>query len=390
MVNSLFEQFVENNLNVDTKQLALHTKSVEGFNKTKAITQIGLLQKAVKKIPTFFEKRCLFTQKSYEQATSERVAKYKCSLVSGQSLLDLTGGLGVDDYFFSKRFNKIVSVDPDEELNEISKYNFSKLGATNIERIAGTAEEYIVQCEKRFDMIYADPDRRDTNKQRKIHVKDWQPDITGMLDEIIERTETFALKLSPLFDLDELFKLFPNVFELYVISELGEVKELFCVMKKKKVEGAKVFAVDLSDLKDLYYNSANEIHKFEETLIANEIYLYEAGNALVKSKLWTTYANQLQLEIIEKNTPLFMSDKLIHPFMGRVFKLIEKVSYKKKDIENYIAQKNIKQVNITRHNFDENVEQLRKRWKLKDGGTDYLFFANATLYHCVKLDTVNI
>jgi len=390
MVNSLFEQFVENNLNVDTKHLALHIKSVEGVNKIRAITQIGLLQKAEKKIPTFFKKRCWFTQKSYEQATSERVSICKSSLVSGKSMLDLTGGLGVDDYFFSKCFDKIISLEPDEELNEISKYNFNKLGATNIERIAGTAEEYIANCKENFDVIYADPDRRDTNKQRKIHVKDWQPDITGMLDRIFDRTETFALKLSPLFDLDELFKLFSNVAELHVISELGEVKELFCIMKKGELESIKVIAIDLSQINDLYYNSNHEIHDFEKTLTDNETYLYEAGNALVKSKLWTNYANQLQLDIIEKNTPLFMSDKLAQPFIGRVFKLIEKVPYKKREVENYFAQKYIKQANITRHNFEENVEQLRKRWKLKDGGTDYLFFANATLYHCVKLDTVNI
>ena len=88
MVNPLFEQFVENNLNADTKLLALHTKNTEDFNKNKAITQIALLQKAQKKIPTFFEKRCMLSQKSYEQSSSERVALYKSSLFSGRKMFE--------------------------------------------------------------------------------------------------------------------------------------------------------------------------------------------------------------------------------------------------------------------------------------------------------------
>lgn len=389
MVNSLFEQFVENNLNVDTKQLALHTKNVEGVNKTKAITQIGLLQKASKKIPTFFLKRCLFTPKSYEQATSERVATYKSLLVSGKTLLDLTGGLGVDDYFFSKNIDHITSLDPDKELNEIARYNFTKLKASGIERVDSTAEDYIKHCKRHFDIIYADPDRRDSNRQRKIHVKDWQPDIIGLLDKIFEHTETFALKLSPLFDLDELFKLFPNTADLYVISENGEVKELFCIIKKSNQKKTRIIAVDLSAAEELACDSENQIHFYNQTS-DKHTFLYEAGNALVKGKLWQSYGNQLELDMIEKNTPLFLLNKLVQPFMGRVFKLVKEVSYKSKDISSYLAEHQITKANITRHYFNENVEQLRKRWKLKDGGKDYLFFANDKMYHCEKIDTVHI
>jgi hypothetical protein len=80
--------------------------------------------------------------------------------------------------------------------------------------------------------------------------------------------------------------------------------------------------------------------------------------------------------------------------MGRVFRLVEQVPYKNREIEMYLSKWQMKQANICRHNFKENVEQLRKRWKIKEGGTDYLFFATnrdgAYMYHAVKIDVVNI
>ncbi|MDZ4757260.1 MAG: hypothetical protein SGJ10_03855 [Bacteroidota bacterium] len=385
MVNQVFEQFVENNLKADTKQLALKAKNIDGLDISRAITQIGLLQKSIKKIPVFFEKRCLLSQKSYEQASSERVAIFKSSLVSGKNLLDLTGGLGVDDYFFSKYFEKITSLDPDVELNEIVRYNFAKLGVDSIKRIDTKAEDYIAKCKESFSIIYADPDRRDSNKQRKIHVRDWQPDISAMLPQIFEHTNTFTLKLSPLFDLDELFKLFPNVSHLYVISEGGEVKELFCIMQKQHTAKAITYAVEINANDVLLCNSDNESHSSNTIASETEMYLYEAGNALVKSKLWRPYAEKLELDLMESNTPLLLSNKLIQPFMGRVFKVAEQVPYKNKDIAAYIKVHKLQQANVTRHNFNENVAELRKRWKLKEGGNDYLFFANSKMYHCVKV-----
>ena len=40
---------------------------------------------------------------SVEQTSSEITAEYKAGIVNGKSLVDLTGGFGVDSYFFSKK-----------------------------------------------------------------------------------------------------------------------------------------------------------------------------------------------------------------------------------------------------------------------------------------------
>ena len=105
--------------------------------------QLTLYQKAKDKLPMFISKFCYLTSKSYEQSSSEALANFKASLYSGETLIDLTGGLGIDDIAFSKTFKKVISIDIDEELDMLTKINLKKLGISNIERITAKAEDFI-------------------------------------------------------------------------------------------------------------------------------------------------------------------------------------------------------------------------------------------------------
>ena len=67
-----------------------------------------------------------------EQCSSELTAEYKSSLVKGKTLIDLTGGMGVDTAFLSDNFEKTFYVEMQEELCEIAKHNFKVLNK-NIE-----------------------------------------------------------------------------------------------------------------------------------------------------------------------------------------------------------------------------------------------------------------
>ena len=67
--------------------------------------QIGLRKKALKKIPAFINTKTVLLPKLYEQCTREEVAKYKASLIKGNSLLDATAGLGIDSYYIGQSFN---------------------------------------------------------------------------------------------------------------------------------------------------------------------------------------------------------------------------------------------------------------------------------------------
>ena len=44
--------------------------------------------------------------------------------MQGESIVDLTGGFGVDSYYFSKQFKTVVHCEINSKLAEIAAYNF--------------------------------------------------------------------------------------------------------------------------------------------------------------------------------------------------------------------------------------------------------------------------
>ncbi|MCD9564680.1 THUMP-like domain-containing protein, partial [Tenacibaculum maritimum] len=71
-------------------------------------------------------------------------------------------------------------------------------------------------------------------------------------------------------------------------------------------------------------------------------------------------------------THLYTSKEFVSCFPGRAFQIKAVLPYNKKNIYKEIEKG---KANITVRNFPKTVAQIRKETKIKDGGTDYLFFA---------------
>ena len=92
-----------------------------------AFEQIKLKKKAWRKLPIWCTSGCLFEQRALEQSTSERVAIWKASHFKTKKVLSLTGGLGVDDWAFSRQDCDVTSVDTNEALNQLVRHNMQLL-----------------------------------------------------------------------------------------------------------------------------------------------------------------------------------------------------------------------------------------------------------------------
>ena len=100
------EIFVQKNLNSKITELLLGKKP-ENIDLTWAVQQIEALQKIQIKVPLWYRTDLHFPVRlSIEQASSQATALLKNEFFSAKTLLDLTGGLGIDSYFFSKSFFK--------------------------------------------------------------------------------------------------------------------------------------------------------------------------------------------------------------------------------------------------------------------------------------------
>jgi hypothetical protein len=344
------------------------------------------------KLPNFSNANCLIDKRSFEQCTSESIANFKASLFSNNNLLILGAGIGIDEIAFSKSFKQIVSVEPNNELNFISKLNFNNLYINNITRIDDTAENFLNQNKQFFDCIYTDPDRRD-EKGRQILLKEHQPNIPSLLEEISKNTNCLIIKCSPLYDFEMALNEIPNITDFYAIGLKGEVKEMLIVSNmESKNEQYNIHCVDILNNETIHqFSIKSELYK-QETITTEasltETYFYEAGNTMVKMRCFKHSANQLDLKHIDVTLPYYCSNQLHPDYVGRFFQLKSVFAFNSKSFKNYLNQNEIQQINLKIRGLNFKTNELLKSMKLKEGGDDYFFIlphkGNKMVFHCLK------
>ena len=220
MLNEEFRQLVLRNIERDPVAVAMDKHIA---NASLVATQVKYLQRARHKLPRLYEAGCVIPPRAFEQSSSEESASVKA--ISGGALLDLTCGLGIDVMHFAKRFDRVVTLERDEALAKVVRYNFALLGIDNVEVITTSAEEYVATTTDHFDWVFADPDRRSAEGKKMVRMEDCSPDVISLMPRLREIASRVGLKLSPLFDVDEAFRLLPGS-EVEVVSIGGECKEL--------------------------------------------------------------------------------------------------------------------------------------------------------------------
>src|SRR5690606_25623593 len=98
-------------------------------------------------------------------------------------------------------------------------------------------------------------------------------------------------------------------------------------------------------------------------------YLYEPNSAILKSGAFKLIGLRNGLHKLHEHSHIYTGDTLI-PFPGRRFKIEEQLPFNNKAIQAL----DIPKANITTRNFPIPVAEIKKRFKIKDGGADYLFF----------------
>ena len=211
---------IEENIDRDPLQVALDRGIVHA---REVASQLKYLQRARTKLPRLYEARAIIPQRAFEQSSSEECAAAK--RMRGGRLLDLTCGLGMDAVAMADRFERVVAVERDEVLADVVRENLRRMGVENVEVVTASAEEYVSSCEEHFDWVYADPDRRTAEGKRVVRLEDCSPDMVALYPALGRITERVAIKNSPLFDIEEAFRLFGDC-TVEVLSLAGECKEV--------------------------------------------------------------------------------------------------------------------------------------------------------------------
>lgn len=360
--------YIMDHLNDDPSQLALKTHGKSDLPMGFILEQIRCRQKLSAKMPEWAKHPDLYFPEALitEQCSSQKTAQYKSALISGELFVDLTGGLGVDTFFLSQSFRRGVYVEPNEERLNSVKHNFGVLNVTNVEFVCTTAEEFIAQTKEHFDLINIDPSRR-VDKGKVVTIENSVPDVVGMMGEMKQKSTHILIKTSPLQDIQGAVRSLSGVSQVHVLSVQNDCKEVLYFIGGDNEELQKT-AVNWSGSETQYLQSETSIHV--SPVGAPQQYLYEPNSALMKAGMFGEISSKFGLSKLHVNSHLFTSSGYIEDFPGRKFRVRKVCAYHRKEVAQHLEHT---KANITVRNFPENVASVRKKLKLRDGGSDYLF-----------------
>ncbi len=385
--------FIQQNLNEDLTKLILKGSPFPDVSIQEIAVQIAGLKKAKNKLPTWFKNSSILypPNLNLEQTSSEITANYKANLIKGDLLRDLTGGFGIDDYYFSKNFKNVIHCELNEELSTLASHNFEALGVSNIQTVAGDSLAILKGTEGKIDWIYLDPARRDDYGGKVFLLEQCTPNVPENLKLLLQKSDNILVKTSPLLDISSGISELRKVVEIHIVSINNEVKELLWILNRNITNKIKIKTINITK---------SETQRFEAFLEDNPSipnyslplkFLYEPNPAIMKSKLFTALAAETNTYKLQSNSHLFTSEE-IKTFPGRRFEIMEIIAYNKKSLKSSLTQK---KANITTRNFPKSVNEIRKELKIEDGGSDYLFFTtdlknDKIVLVCKKIVETNI
>lgn len=379
LLSSDVQAFIHQHENDDIKQLVLKHKTIHGVASGVIADQLNGRRKSKEKLPTYYQSKDIVYPPvvNMEQCSSEQTAKHKATIVQQhadikeKSLVDLTGGFGVDSFFFSSIFRKVHSVESNENLLQLSKHNHQQLGANNIEHHHTTAEEFIGSPNSVFDFAYIDPSRRAAGNQKVYSLADCEPNIVQLQSDVFKKAEGLLIKASPLFDIQQGLKELQFVKAVFVVSVHNECKEVLFLCQKNFSGEPQIIAINLLP--------NNIVHSFTFQFSTEQLadvsysetltYLYEPNASILKAGAFKTLATAFKVSKLHPSTHLYTSDQLIDNFPGRVFKVEAFVKADPKMLKTLFPEG---KANITTRNYPMSVDELRKKTGLKDGGDKFL------------------
>lgn len=370
--------FIQAHLSDDPDRLLLSASRYPEIDMPFVVAQITARRQIKEKLPTWYQQeQLLFPAKiAAEQCSSEQTALYKQQLVTEEdTLCDLTGGLGIDSYYFSRRVKQVYYIERFPSYCEVARANMATLGARNVVVLEGDSTQWLDQLPA-IDVFYVDPARRGEGNKRMFALSDCEPDLTQLLPRLLAKAPRVIAKLSPMADLRQTLALLPTTQAIHILSVKNECKELLFVIGREPRESAvPIHCVHLTKqtASDECFVCSLEAEQQAASHLATTLrrYLYEPNASVLKAGAFKQVACQFPVEKLQVSSHLYTSDHYLDRFPGRRFEVDEVIPFHSKSCKQLAGQS--LQANVTTRNFPLTVEALRKKCRIREGGDIYLF-----------------
>ena len=397
MRNEATIAFVREHRDDDVRALALKVRRDGDVDLPWALDQIQGWQTACRKLPSWaaIDGIVYPPHLSMEQCSSELTAAYKCGIVQRlpqscrQTLVDLTGGFGVDLAFMARHFEQACYVERQEHLCATARHNFEKMGLRHVRVVHDEAEDVLnrLDGDPSSTLIYLDPARRDNNSSRTYAIADCTPDVLKMKRRLLEAADHVLVKLSPMLDWHKAVRdLGERVAQVHIVSVANECKELLVLMNADHQGTPAVHCVN--DGQSLVFSSCEGD---ENPVIASNdeaLFLFEPNASVMKAGCFGVLTRRYPVAALAVDSHLFVSDEEVRDFPGRRFRVIAVTTMNKKELAQ--AMQGVGRANVAVRNFPMTAQQLRQRLRLQDGGDTYIFGTTTAagrhiIYVCHKL-----
>ena len=390
----LLIDFVSQHLGDDTTRLILDRNKWPEIDIELAVNCIESRRKLKGKVKEWYENPVLIfpAKLSAEQCSSSATGHYKAALASSiiaysgsaSRIADMTGGLGVDSWFFSKSADEVLYNEMQTVLCNAAAHNFKALNATNIrinnQEINPDTADKIIE-EFRPGLIYMDPARRGEGGKKVFLIEECTPDVLTLKDILFEHCRNILIKLSPMADITMVCnRLGECCREVHVVATGGECKELLIWMDREWKGEYTIKAVELlpdypkSEASLFSFTVAQEkdCHPVIADGIGSSTFLFEPGKALMKSGGYNLIGKEFGISKLGQSTHYFLAEESekIQDLMkfGKVFRIIRQGSLDKRTIKEF--SKEFPKAEVTARNIPIDSETLRK--KLSVSSDDHL------------------
>ncbi len=328
-----------------------------------------LREKLLKKIPRWLGSNEIELPQSIsiEQSSSEETAIIKSTLVKYDLMIDLTGGFGIDSYFFSLQAKQVFYIEKDKALFQLVNRNFNKMNIKNVNFINDFAENFLNKIDYKVDLIYCDPSRR-VATQKVYKLEESEPNIFEIIDTISDKSRFFLLKTSPFLDIQLVINKLDNIVKVILISIENELKEILYLFDFEKTSKIKyeTYLINRNYCTKMSFDNLKYEVKYDDP----QKYLYEPDNAILKLGNFTEIAHQFNLSKIEASSHLYTSIEINNTFPGKIYKILDVTKIDGNELNKFSESRKF---NLKIRNFPDTVENLKRKLKIQDGGDLYIF-----------------
>lgn len=389
--------FVAAHMADDTTRLILDRAKWPGMDMDLAVNCIESRRKLRGKVQEWYDEPELVfpLTLSAEQCSSSGTARYKAELarrIAGDrmKIADLTGGFGVDSWFFSKAAEKVLYNEMQTVLADAARHNFSVLGADNIiiSNKMVSSEESCTAAEVLDgfspDIVYMDPARRGEGGKKVFLIEDCQPDVLGLKEDIFRCAPHFLIKLSPMADITMAAgRLGRQCREIHIVAAGGECKELLIWMDRDWDGDYTVITCEISndstEYHGLTFKTSEERESVampvEKPLETAGKWLFEPGKALMKAGAFNLISARFGIGKLGRSTHYYIVDSpelaLELKRYGKVYEIIRCEPLDKRSIK--AAGKDYPKAEVTARNIPMDTDTLRKKLGIASGDRTHIF-----------------